>query len=73
MEIDPRSRTVTKRGIPVTLTAREFCLLEYLAMNRGKVVSRTELLEHLLDENEDTLSNFRTCMSMPFAGESAVE
>lgn len=55
--IDPRSRTVIKAGNPVKLTAREFCILEYLAMHRGKVVSRTELRDHLLDENEDTLSN----------------
>jgi two-component system OmpR family response regulator len=55
--IDPRSRTVIKASVPVKLTAREFCILEYLAMHRGKVISRTELHDHLLDENEDTLSN----------------
>lgn len=55
--IDQRSRTVTKSETPVRLTAREFCILEYLAMHRGKTVSRTELHDHLLDENEDTLSN----------------
>jgi two-component system OmpR family response regulator len=55
--VDPRSRTVTVANVPVRLTAREFCILEYLAMHRGKVVSRTELHDHLLDENEDTLSN----------------
>jgi two-component system, OmpR family, response regulator len=55
--IDPRSRTVTKADVAIGLTAREFRILEYLAMHRGKVVSRTELHDHLLDENEDTLSN----------------
>jgi two-component system OmpR family response regulator len=55
--IDPRSRTVTKADDPVRLTAREFCILEYLAVHRGKTVSRTELHDHLLDENDDTLSN----------------
>lgn len=55
--IDQRSRTVTKAETPVRLTAREFCILEYLALHRGKTVSRTELHDHLLDENEDTLSN----------------
>ena len=39
------------------LTAREYAIFEYLALNRGKVVSRTELYEHLLDETDDTLSN----------------
>ena len=55
--IDPRSRTVTKADVPVRLTAREFCILEYLAIHRGKTVSRTELHDHLVDENDDTLSN----------------
>jgi two-component system OmpR family response regulator len=55
--LDPRSRTVTKADTPVRLTAREFCILEYLAAHRGKTVSRTELHDHLLDENDDTLSN----------------
>lgn len=55
--LDTRSRSVTKAGKSVSLTAREFGILEYLALNRGKVVSRTELYEHLVDENDDTLSN----------------
>ena len=55
--IDPRSRTVTKAEVPVRLTAREFCILEYLAVHRGKTVSRSELHDHLVDENDDTLSN----------------
>jgi two-component system, OmpR family, response regulator len=57
IELDTCSRTVTRDGKPVTLTAREFAILEYLALHRGKVVSRTELYEHLVDENDDALSN----------------
>jgi two-component system OmpR family response regulator len=57
ISLDTRSRTVTKAGKSVSLTAREFGILEYLALHRGKVVSRTELYEHLVDENDDTLSN----------------
>ena len=52
-----RSRTATLDGKPVTLTAREYSILEYLALHRGQVVSRTELYEHLLDDTDDTLSN----------------
>jgi two-component system OmpR family response regulator len=55
--LDTRSKTVLRAGQPVTLTAREFAILEYLALHRGEVVSRTTLYEHLFDENEDTLSN----------------
>ena len=55
--IDTRARSVTRQGEPLTLTAREYAILEYLALHRGEVVSRTALYDHLFDENEDTLSN----------------
>ena len=55
--IDIASRTVTQSGNPVALTAREYALLEYLALHRGKLVTRTTLYEHLFDENDNTLSN----------------
>jgi two-component system OmpR family response regulator len=55
--IDTRARSVTRAGQPVILTAREYAILEYLALHRGEVVSRTELYEHLFDESDDTLSN----------------
>ncbi len=57
VRIDLRSRTATLAGQAVALTAREYGILEYLALHRGEVVSRTTLFEHLFDENEDTLSN----------------
>lgn len=55
--LDTRARSVTKANQPVPLTAREFAILEYLALHRGEVISRTELYDHLFDENDDTLSN----------------
>jgi two-component system, OmpR family, response regulator len=55
--INTRARTVTRAGLPVSLTAREYAILEYLALHRGEVVTRTVLYEHLFDESEDTLSN----------------
>ena len=55
--IDIRARSVTRNGQPVMFTAREFAILEYLALHRGKVVTRTELYEHLFDESDDSLSN----------------
>jgi two-component system OmpR family response regulator len=51
------SRTVTKAGQAIELTAREYTLLEYLALHQGKVVTRTTLYEHLFDEDDSTLSN----------------
>lgn len=57
VRIDPRARLVTKAGEQVAMTAREYAILEYLALHRGEVVSRTELFEHLFDENDDSMSN----------------
>lgn len=57
IRIDTRAKTVTKAGEPITLTAREYSILEYLAQHRGEVITRTELYEHLFDESDDTLSN----------------
>ena len=57
VKIDTASRTVTLGGEPVALTSREYAVLEYLALHRGKLVTRTTLYEHLYDESGDTLSN----------------
>jgi DNA-binding response OmpR family regulator len=50
-------RSVSKGGLPVSLTPREYALVELLAMHQGKVVSRTMIYDHLFDEQDDTLSN----------------
>jgi two-component system OmpR family response regulator len=55
--IDTAARTVARNGKPIELTAREYALLEFLAVHRGEVVTRTALYEHLFDEDDSTLSN----------------
>ncbi len=55
--LDTAARSVSRGGHNVELTAREYALLEYLALHRGEVVTRTTLYEHLFDENDSTLSN----------------
>lgn len=55
--IDTAARLVRNHQQDVPLTAREYALVEYLALHRGAVVSRSELYEHLFDEDDDTLSN----------------
>ena len=55
--IDTAARSVSDAGREIALTAREYGLVEYLALHRGSVVSRSELYEHLFDEDDDTLSN----------------
>ena len=55
--IDTAARTVTLDARPVEITAREYALLEYLALHRGEVVTRATLYEHLFGDDDDTLSN----------------
>ena len=55
--VDTATRRVTSAGQGVALTAREYALVEFLALHRGSVVSRSTLYEHLFDEDDDTLSN----------------
>ena len=57
LEIDSASRTVTRAGRSVELTAREYQLLEYLARRRGECVSRTDIESHIYDEQVDPMSN----------------
>lgn len=55
--IDTNARRVSHQGKPILLTAREYNVLEHLALRRGEIVSRTDLYEHLFDEEESTFSN----------------
>jgi two-component system OmpR family response regulator len=57
LRIDTRASRVTLSGNSVKLTSQEYRLLAYLALHRGKVVSRTELVEHLYDQDFDRDSN----------------
>jgi two-component system OmpR family response regulator len=55
--LDTRSGTVTLDGAPVSLTAHEYRLLAYLMHRPGQVVSRSELTEHLYEQDFDRDSN----------------
>jgi DNA-binding response OmpR family regulator len=57
LEIDPGSREVRRDGSPVDVTSRQFALLEYLARRPGQVVSKSELLAHVWDENAEPNPN----------------
>ncbi len=57
VRLDTRSGRVTLAGAPVRLTAQEYKLLSYLMHHKGKVVSRTELIEHIYDQDFDRDSN----------------
>ncbi len=55
--LDTKQSRVTMNGKPVKLTSHEYRLLSYLLHHRGEVVSRTELIEHLYDQDFDKDSN----------------
>jgi two-component system, OmpR family, response regulator len=55
--LDPRTGKVTIGGAPVRLTSHEFRVLSYLMHHRGRVVSQTELTEHIYAQDADRDSN----------------
>jgi two-component system copper resistance phosphate regulon response regulator CusR len=57
LEIDTRSHRVRCRGQLVSLTTREYALLEYLVRRQGEVVGRADISEHVWDSSYDPLSN----------------
>jgi two-component system OmpR family response regulator len=57
VRLDARSSRVTVDGNPIRLTSHEYRLLAYLMHHSGRVVSRTELVEHLYDQDFDRDSN----------------
>lgn len=57
LTIDTARRTVARGGESIILTPKEFALLEYFVMNRGKILSRADISEHVWDMNFDPRSN----------------
>jgi heavy metal response regulator len=57
LSLDPARRTVTRGGVKIDLTAREFSLLDYFMRNPGRVLTRTMIAEHVWDYSFDTSTN----------------
>jgi DNA-binding response OmpR family regulator len=57
LEIDTAARAVQRAGDRVELTAREYALLEFLALRAGQVVSRSDIWEHVYDFRSEATSN----------------
>jgi two-component system, OmpR family, response regulator len=57
VRIDTVRKAVSKGDQNVALTGREYALVEYLAMHRGELVTRSMIYDHLFDEDDDSLSN----------------
>jgi len=57
LEIDSGSHRVKVEGVPLTLTTKEYGVLEYLARNAGRIVTREEIAEHVWSQEFDPFSN----------------
>ena len=57
LQIDTRSHRVTIDGTPLTLTTKEYSVLEYLARNAGRIVTREEIAEHVWNQEFDPFTN----------------
>ena len=55
--LDTAAKIVLREGKLIALTAREYSLVELLALHRGELVSRSMIYDHLFDEDDDSLSN----------------
>jgi two-component system copper resistance phosphate regulon response regulator CusR len=75
LELDRLTRQVRRGGKRIELTSKEYALLEYLATNAGRVLSRTMIVEHVWDQSFENLTNIvdvyvkhlRTKVDDPFA------
>lgn len=57
IELDPTERTASRDGVPLTLTLKEFGLLEYFLRHPNQVINREDLIAHLWDFNYESFSN----------------
>ena len=55
--LDPATRTATRAGREIELSAKEFAVLEYLMRNAGTIISSSELIDHAWDSNYEGFSN----------------
>jgi two-component system copper resistance phosphate regulon response regulator CusR len=57
LTLNTASHAAARAGNPVSLTAKEYALLEFLVLNQGRVVGREQIGQHVWDENFDPFSN----------------
>ncbi len=57
LEIDVHAHAVTRAGVQLALTAKEYALLDLLARHAGQVVSRADIVAHVWDDNHDPFTN----------------
>jgi len=57
LTLNTTNHTAGRAGKPITLTGKEYALLEFLVLNQDRVVDRQQIAEHVWDENFDPFSN----------------
>lgn len=57
LEVDTRRQSARRGTRQIPLTAKEYAFIEHLARNAGRIVSRTELVAHVWDENHEPMAN----------------
>ena len=57
LELDPLRHTVQRAGKPITLSGKEYALLEYLLRNKGIILSQSKIIDHVWDRNYEGTSN----------------
>lgn len=57
LELNPVSRKVAREGKTITLTGKEYALLEYLMRNKGRIITQSMIIEHVWDMNYEGMSN----------------
>lgn len=57
LQLDPVSRKITRADKTISLTGKEYALLEYLMRNKGRIITQTMIIEHVWDMNYEGLSN----------------
>jgi DNA-binding response OmpR family regulator len=57
LTLNTGTHAASRAGLPVTLTAKEYALLEFLMLNENRVVDREQISQHVWDENFDPLTN----------------
>ncbi|MFA6004941.1 MAG: response regulator transcription factor [Patescibacteria group bacterium] len=57
LKLDPKAYTVTRSGNALSLSSKEFSLLEYLVRNQGKILTKDQIISHVWDYDADVLPN----------------
>lgn len=81
LRLDSITRTVTRSGVLVALSAKEFAILEYLLRNKGKVLSKNNIMAHVWDFDADILQHtveafigyLRAKIDKPFPGPAIIQ